>query len=74
MEPLIEPLVCALAAALPAEGQTNPNLAARMVVDAVDALTHRWIVDPSLSPLAADRLVEEVTRMIEAYLDDRRTR
>jgi len=43
-------------------------LAARLCVDAVDALTHRWIIDGDGTPLPAERLEDELVTMLVAYL------
>jgi AcrR family transcriptional regulator len=64
---LTDTLVDALAGALAAADVEAPAVTARLVVDVVDALTHRWIVEPS-GPVDAARLTVELTRMIRGYV------
>lgn len=47
----------------------HPALSARLMVDAVDALTHRWIVDAQGTPLPAGRLAAELKTMLGSYLE-----
>ena len=55
--------------AVNAEVRIRPReLAARMVVATVDALTHRWILEPSGEPIPIERLSAELTDMLLAYL------
>lgn len=50
-------------------GQTNdPKLKASMVVDAAEALTHRWIVDDAGVPIEADKMTNELTTMLRLYV------
>jgi AcrR family transcriptional regulator len=46
----------------------DPALSARLIVDAADALTHRWYVDAHGAALNADALAREMTAMFTAYL------
>jgi len=46
----------------------NPDLTARIVVAAVDALAHRWIVDTPSGALTEEQLIDELTRLVLAYL------
>lgn len=46
----------------------DPAIAARLVVDLLEALTHRWIVDATAGPLPATRLADELVTVIVAYL------
>lgn len=66
-------VVAALAAALradPTRPTDDPELAAQLVVDAVDALVHRWVVEPS-GPIPATRLAAELRRMLAGSLAPR---
>jgi AcrR family transcriptional regulator len=47
---------------------TDLSVVARVCVQVVDALTHRWIVDGSGAPVAAQRLSQELVRLLAAYL------
>jgi len=47
----------------------DPVLAARLLVDAADALSHRWIVEPGGKPIPAERMSAELTLMFRAYLE-----
>ncbi|MDB4989257.1 MAG: Transcriptional regulator, TetR family protein [Myxococcaceae bacterium] len=47
----------------------NPQLSARLIVDTLDALTHRWVVDAAGEPLPVDELAGELTHMLARYLD-----
>jgi AcrR family transcriptional regulator len=63
--------VALLAAVIAAEHGPRvdrPELVARLIVETVDALTHRWILDPSGEPVPVDQLCAELTRMLDAYL------
>lgn len=60
-------IITLVAAAL--EGRIEaPHLRATLIVDAADALTHRWYVDADGRPLALEALTAELTRMLSAYL------
>lgn len=62
----------ALAAVLPnvrGVAVRDPVVSARLVVDMLEALTHRWATGVGGAPIAAPRLAEELTRMIAAYLE-----
>lgn len=39
-----------------------------MMIDAVDALTHRWFVDAQGVPATPDELVQELQQMLHSYL------
>jgi AcrR family transcriptional regulator len=61
----------ALAALLPRMPDVRvarPEVAARLVVDMLESLTHRWVTDTAGAPLPAERLASELVRMIVAYL------
>lgn len=47
----------------------NPQLSARLIVDVLDALTHRWVVDGAGEPVPVDQLSSELTHMLTRYLD-----
>jgi AcrR family transcriptional regulator len=67
IERLNRSLVAGVAAALGGQ-QADATLSARLLVDAADALTHRWIVDPAGVPLNAGKLADELELMLIAYL------
>ncbi|MBL8947456.1 MAG: TetR/AcrR family transcriptional regulator [Myxococcales bacterium] len=61
----------ALAAALaviPGVVVRDRVVAARLVVDMLEALTHRWVTDATQATLPPRRLADELVRMIVAYL------
>jgi len=60
-------LIGAVSAAL-ARSQEDPEIKATILVDTADALAHRWIVDEAGTPIPADRLASEMTKMLKAYL------
>lgn len=64
---LSEGVVAATAAALHGHVR-DPQLAARLLVDTADALTHRWIVEPHGSPVRAELLGRELIAMLTGYL------
>ncbi len=47
---------------------SDPSLAARLVVDTCDALSHRWLVDHAGKELPWQRLANELTRLLVNYL------
>lgn len=49
----------------------DPDLAGRLMVDACDALTHRWIVDAAGAPLPAHNLAAELTDLLVRYVAKR---
>lgn len=61
-------LLTALVATHPEARSERPALAAQVVVQTVDALTHRWILEPSGEPVAVEALADELTRMLVGYL------
>lgn len=51
------------------QGRVNrPELKATVMIDAVDALTHRWFVDAQGVPATPDELVQELQQMLHSYL------
>ncbi|MBC8073101.1 MAG: TetR family transcriptional regulator [Deltaproteobacteria bacterium] len=46
----------------------EPEIAARLVVELLEALTHRWITSRDRTPIPAPRMAEELTRLLVAYL------
>jgi AcrR family transcriptional regulator len=58
----------ALIAAHPEASVADAPVAARLVVDLVEAATHRWVLDGTGSPVPAERMAEELTRMLTLYL------
>ena len=46
----------------------SPRISATVIVDAADALTHRWIVDETGADLTAEALTRELCTMFRAYL------
>ena len=46
----------------------EPGIAAQLLVDTVDAVTHRWLVEDGGALAAPDRLKTELKRMFSAYL------
>lgn len=61
----------ALAAALrllPEVTVRDREVAARLVVDMLEALTHRWVTDATHTALPATKLADELVRMVAAYL------
>jgi AcrR family transcriptional regulator len=46
----------------------NPAVSARLIVDAADALTHRWYTDAHSATLNPDALARELTAMFTAYV------
>lgn len=61
-------LIQAIAAAL-APAVEEPVIKATLLVDTADALAHRWIVDDVGSHLPAERLTEEMTKMLTRYIE-----
>jgi AcrR family transcriptional regulator len=66
--------LAAALAAIPGVTVRDRDVAARLVVDMLEALTHRWVTDTSQAGQAAQaslpptRLADELVRMIVAYL------
>jgi AcrR family transcriptional regulator len=46
----------------------DPDIAARLVVELLEALTHRWITARDRAPIPATRMADELTRLLVAYL------
>ena len=46
-----------------------PELKAALVVDATDALTHRWIVDEAGAPIDQKAMAQELEKMLSSYLN-----
>jgi AcrR family transcriptional regulator len=55
-------------AVVPGVTVRDREVAARLVVDMLEALTHRWVTDANAATLPAARLADELVRMIVAYL------
>lgn len=49
----------------------DANMAATLLVDAADALTHRWLVDDVGSPVPAETLSAELKKMLRLYVQTR---
>jgi AcrR family transcriptional regulator len=47
----------------------DPQIAARLVVELLEALTHRWITAVDRTPIPAARMADELTRLLVAYLE-----
>jgi AcrR family transcriptional regulator len=54
---------------LPGVAVRDHAVAARIIVDLLESLTHRWITDPGNTPIAPRRLAAELTRLVVAYLE-----
>jgi AcrR family transcriptional regulator len=61
-------LIAGLLSSHPGACVRRPAFAARMLVQTVDALTHRWILEPSGAPVPVKQLADELTRMLTAYV------
>lgn len=46
----------------------NADLKATMMIDAADALTHRWFVDEIGVPASSEMMSQELQRMLQSYL------
>lgn len=69
-----EHMVDALAALFAAHPQIHapdPTIAARMVTGLLEAATHRWATDRAGEPIPRAVLVDELARMVAAYLSAR---
>lgn len=61
--------VAALTALLPTlTPLEEPAVSARVIVELLEALTHRWISTPSAEPLPRERMQAELERLVLAYL------
>lgn len=59
----------ALAAVLPSLCPVkDPDVTARVVVELLEALTHRWLTTADAKPLPRERMQAELTRLIIAYV------
>lgn len=59
----------ALAAVLPRLTQlAEPELRARVTVELLETLTHRWVVTAKAEPLPRERMQAELERLVLAYL------
>src|SRR5262249_31132921 len=67
LETRIIALVAALLATHPEVRVSNPELAAAVVVQTVEALTHRLVV-PGRSDIDLDAYVDEIVRLVCRYL------
>ena len=52
----------------PEASVSSPPLSARLVVDTVDTLTHRWIVDADNTPMPSDHLRDALIAMLTQYV------
>lgn len=52
----------------PEASVSSPQLSARLVVDTVDTLTHRWIVDADGTPMPRDQLRDALITMLIHYV------
>lgn len=46
----------------------EPRVTARVIVELLEALAHRWILAPSAEPLAFDQMQSELERLVLAYV------
>jgi len=46
----------------------EPGIAAQVLVDTADAVTHRWLIEDDGALAAPDRLTTEIKKMFSAYL------
>nr|PZN14246.1 MAG: hypothetical protein DIU78_26525 [Pseudomonadota bacterium] len=46
----------------------DPAVTARVIVELLEALTHRWIITPGAEPLPRDRMQTELERLVLAYV------
>lgn len=46
----------------------RPELKAAMMIDAADALTHRWFIDEAGVPASADEMTRELHHLLRAYI------
>ncbi len=60
--------LAALLPRMPDVAVDRPDVAARLVVDMLESLTHRWITDAAGAPLPAASLADELVRMVVSYL------
>lgn len=70
-EALEEKLIALISAVLSAHPEarvSDPQLAARVCVQTVEALTHRWLVDKSGTPVDSELLTRELLVLLMAYL------
>ncbi len=59
----------ALAAILPVLAPVrDADISARVIVELLEALTHRWIIAPSTEPLPRERMQAELERLVLAYV------
>jgi hypothetical protein len=55
-------------AALLQEKVQRPELKATMMIDATDALTHKWFVDEQGIPARPDDMTHELQQMLRSYV------
>jgi AcrR family transcriptional regulator len=60
---IVERVEAALAGLVP-----DPAVTARLLVDTIDAVVHRWYVDDAGTPLPPEALTGELERMLGGYL------
>jgi AcrR family transcriptional regulator len=59
----------ALAALLPRLARVeDPAITARVIVELLEALTHRWVLTPASEPLPRARMQAELERLVLAYI------
>lgn len=68
LERRVTQLVESLLSTHPEARIRSPALAAQLVVNTIEALTHRWVVDESGAPVAVATLRSELIKMIVGYL------
>jgi hypothetical protein len=47
----------------------QPELKATMMIDAADALTHRWFIDEHGTPAQPDDMIRELQLMLHSYVN-----
>jgi AcrR family transcriptional regulator len=59
----------ALASLLPTLAPVkDPEVTARVIVELLEALTHRWVITPAAEPLPRERMQAELERLVLAYV------
>lgn len=61
--------LAALLAAMPDVRAPDPQVAARIVADVLEAAVHRWACDRAGDPVSRERLERELVRLVSAYLE-----
>lgn len=65
-------LLAGLLRSMPGARVRDPDVSARMIVDLLEALTHRWVTDAAGAPLPRERLESELIELLASYLEARR--